>query len=101
MASRMAAPSIGDLLQSLPQELSNEIYNLTFTAGANGIVDLENDKPFPQLLHVDHRSREEFAKSYYSATRFTFNPYGNTNMPVLTEWYRRLPAEHRAWLGRS
>lgn len=56
--------TLATLLQSLPQELYDEIYELTFTADPTEAVDLESDNPFPERLYVNHHSRELFAKSY-------------------------------------
>ncbi|WPB02624.1 uncharacterized protein RHO25_007260 [Cercospora beticola] len=76
-----------NLLESLPQELYNHIYDLTFTAEVKlrfysmkremGLLQLEelaatypervvtiNEKP-PHLLHVDRKSRAKFAASYF------------------------------------
>lgn len=56
--------SLKQRLESLPQELSNEIYNLTFTADP-GVREITKTYLPPHLLRVDRASRALFGASYY------------------------------------
>ncbi|KAM3424577.1 hypothetical protein BST61_g6571 [Cercospora zeina] len=58
-------------MMALPQELFDEIYDRTFTANkkTRQIISASTGRP-PHLLHIDRRSREKFAASYYRNTTF-------------------------------
>lgn len=91
-----SSASLATLLQSLPQELYDEIYELVFTADQSEIVDLESDNPFPARLYVDHHSRELFAKSYYANTTFTLQ---RTRMDIFSRWAKSLSWRHYGLVG--
>lgn len=97
MALPETAPSLADLVQSLPPELYSDIYTHTFTAPTNGIVDIEHDRLFPALLHVDRHSRELFAKSYYDTTKFVLhrNDKKYDGIDAFERWMDRIPGHHR------
>lgn len=63
--------SLRDLMQSLPQELYNEIYNMTFTANQKVLYVTRTYCP-PHLTRIDHNSRTKFVASYYRNTTFLF-----------------------------
>ncbi|KAF2216975.1 hypothetical protein CERZMDRAFT_93040 [Cercospora zeae-maydis SCOH1-5] len=65
--------ALRDRMMALPQELFDEIYNLTFTADkqVRHITNALSGRP-PHLLHVDRHSRKKFAASYYRNTTFLF-----------------------------
>ncbi|CAK1358700.1 unnamed protein product [Cercospora beticola] len=79
--------ALRERLEGLPQELYNEIYNLTFTAaskirfsyelrfreeepsieGADSSIEtrIVRNRLFSHLMHVDRASRTQFAKSHF------------------------------------
>lgn len=86
--------SLATLVQSLPQELYDEIYNRTFSTDEGTIVDLENDNTFPATLYVDSRSRRVSAHSYYIRARFTFKLAANKDMHFFFRWIASLSDRH-------
>ncbi|PPJ60200.1 hypothetical protein CBER1_10123 [Cercospora berteroae] len=86
-------------LESLPQELYNRIYDLTFAAEpairfysskkglkTNGVLDILKDcshhalainEKLPPMFHVDRRSRDKFVKSYFGHVNTVFVFYGD------------------------
>lgn len=83
----MATKNFAALVQSLPQELYDEIYDLTFTADDEPRVINKDYKP-PHLLYVDRASRTKYVKSYYGNGTFMLPPaFGQT-------WARSVPATH-------
>ena len=87
-AQEEASRPLSELLQSLPQELYDWIYKLTFSAEPNGEVDIETSNTFPALLHVDRLSRETFAVSYSTTTTFTFKYRFGKGMSFVNRWSR-------------
>ncbi|CAK1358699.1 unnamed protein product [Cercospora beticola] len=86
-------PTFHDRVQSLPQELYDEIYSLTFTASPSVHVfhlsylfstplastlspysqnHITTNNAFPNLLHVDRHSRNKYAKSFYGDQKSIF-----------------------------
>lgn len=59
---------LNDLLQTLPQELYDEIQEYTFTI--NQPVEIDWDYRQPAVLRVDHTSREGYAASYHRDCTF-------------------------------
>lgn len=86
--------SLPELVQRLPQELYDEIYKLTFTAEPDTVVNIEHVNPFSAMLHVDARSREIFAESYYSTTHFTFKYGPHKDLSFLYRWFGTLSDRH-------
>lgn len=83
-----------ELMQTLPQELYDEIYKLTFTAIPDGMVDIKAGNPFPHLLHVDRQSRERFAASHFASTTFSV-PYDESKgLELMHDWFKVLAKEH-------
>lgn len=76
--------SLRDLMQSLPQELYDEIYNLTFTANQKVLYVTRTYRP-PHLTRIDHNSRTKFVASYYRNTTFLF-----TRRRTFRRWKRAL-----------
>lgn len=68
-------------LESLPQELYDSIYDLTFSALESAMwprgqedVLIHNDYyRFPMIFHIDQRTRLQYTEQYYSKGRFEFN----------------------------
>lgn len=80
------------LLQSLPQELYDRIYDLTFTAVAEDNIRMTKHFRFPAVLHVDHASRELAAAAYYSQNKvFT----GTLLHGFFFAWLHAIPSSHR------
>ncbi|KAK4494306.1 hypothetical protein PRZ48_014604 [Zasmidium cellare] len=105
------------LLESLPQELHDRIYDLTFTAEP-GIHYIDRfwggehhrlyiSRPLFQwpdsanLLHVDRASRKQFAESYYGGNGAVFVATGLGKHPrsgvigLCIDWLAMLPLQHR------
>ena len=77
------------LVQNLPPELQDLIYDFTFTPNPQTVSIRFDYKP-PSLLTVDRASREKFAKSYYGTeTIFIIETifYGK-------QWLSSLPKSH-------
>ncbi|USW57305.1 hypothetical protein Slin15195_G106240 [Septoria linicola] len=72
----MAAPQsercLRELLDTLPAELYQRIYDMTFTAESTTVYPAHKDHRFPAMLQVDSISRKQFAQSYYTNTTFEF-----------------------------
>lgn len=79
------------LMQGLPQELYDTIYDLVFTAGQEPRYIGYREYDSPVQLQVDRASRKRFAKSYYgNGATFVFE--GATNYT----WVQTLPRSHSA-----
>ncbi|PPJ60196.1 hypothetical protein CBER1_10127 [Cercospora berteroae] len=108
-----------DLLESLPQELYDYVYKLTFTAEkkihvyTNSKAEIDTtlaalvqklqtptitlNESFPHLLHVDQASREHFATSYFGTSGSIFiKPLANTPVTKLSV----ITAEHFALMAK-
>lgn len=91
-------------LESLPQELYDQIYNAVFTArpGVRQIDGLlgtfRRDMKF---LHVSSATRALYAKTYYGQGA-TFEVHGRFAwaQDELQQWLYLLPPDHRALLQR-
>ncbi|KXS98307.1 hypothetical protein AC578_6828 [Pseudocercospora eumusae] len=113
--------SLRDLLHTLPQELYDEIFHMTFTADAairklniafkKRVVYKSSTKGsicwrepyfysnvaavFPPLLHVSRSTRAQFAKSYYGQGAFV----AAHDRDAVRKWAEILPSDHRSLLG--
>lgn len=96
---RIRTMSIDDLaaaVQSLPSELFDEIYDLTFTFDSKTCcVESRTYKP-PSAIQVDRKSRSKAAKSYYNNTVFTFSTkgYDFEDDADGKSWLASLPEDH-------
>jgi len=85
------------LVQALPTELFDQIYENTFTHEQSTQVINKAYKP-SHLLQVDRASRSLFAISYYGRTLYTTDdPYERwtiNKQPECCMWLKSLPAEH-------
>lgn len=88
--------SLASLVQGLPAELYQEIYDLTFTTGAGEHSIKQNYKP-PNCLQVNRSTRESFARSYYGEDS-TFLVDGPADR-ICAKWINRLPDAHAAMLS--
>lgn len=73
-------------INSLPQELSDCIYDELFTAPVQRI-DIGHSYKLPHLLAVSSATRKQFATSYYKNTIFVLD-----NDVILHKWLRRVVA---------
>ncbi|UJO21218.1 uncharacterized protein CLAFUR5_10960 [Fulvia fulva] len=100
----ISSEDISRLLGTLPQELYDEIYSLTFTADP-GVRKVNKDwrRP-PHLLLVDASSRALFAKSYFDAdSSFIVRAVGTgpkciASDETMARWLARLGKDHVALL---
>lgn len=80
------------LVQALPPELYNEIFELTFTPPSE-VYKMSKDYLRPSCLQVNRASRARFAASYYGkAAIFTFDK--NDNYRMLVKSLESIPQEH-------
>ena len=77
------------LLELLPQEIYDHIYQHVFTAAPAGVLVTHTGYRFPKLLHVDRASRTAYAKSYYNVTTFIIT----SGSWVCRAWFRALPTD--------
>ena len=83
------ADSLAVLIQALPAELYDEIYNLTFAASATETRTIDEHYDFPACLHVSHSTREQFAESYYGEGAIFF-----VHEKIAKTWLKCLPPAH-------
>lgn len=85
---------LAQLVQSLPQELYDSIYDFTFTTTfkPHDQIHVSKAKGYrvPSILQVDCASRSQAAASYYGTRAFYFN-----RRDELIAWVRSLPVEHQ------
>lgn len=94
-------------LQSLPQEMYDEIFDLTFTfssnsdsgAGVNTIMLSASYKP-PVQQQVSHQTRRDFIETYYSQATLlvsgwkdVYSQFSGTTGKWVERWLRSLPKE--------
>ncbi|KAK3721394.1 hypothetical protein LTR37_003270 [Vermiconidia calcicola] len=70
-----ATDDLANRVQSLPQELFDTIYDQVFTSAGGERINIDSSKTYkpPYVLAVDRKSRELFAKSYYSRNIFVID----------------------------
>lgn len=113
------SPSLGSLLQTLPRELYDAIYHLTFAAepgihyvnkapqGASEegrqLRPLFTAPDSVKLLHVDRDSRAKFARSYYGGEGAVFicdhNDLVRCRLNSCRPWLRSLDTAHLPMLN--
>lgn len=69
MSLHLTAPELRTRLETLPQELYDEIFDLTFAPDSGQILVTQGYK-FPVQLHVSSQTRKDFIKRYYGEARF-------------------------------
>ena len=77
-------------LQRLPQELYDKVYDFTFTPVDTTQIRINRGYAPPSTLQVDRKSREEFAKTYYSTASF----HGR-DLFLINGWVHSLSEEHQ------
>lgn len=77
-----------DLLQALPREVFDLIYEMTFTRHS-GLRHISADSKRPQRLQIDRKSRELFAKSWYGRDSIFV-----MNLEAAGPWLKSLPSRH-------
>lgn len=82
-------------VQSLPQELQDQIFDMTFATFLPHTVDITAACRPPSILQVNRRTREPLATQYYTRTTFQL---GNSDEPchpsVLAQWLGSLTCSH-------
>lgn len=96
MPPQTESPQLGQLLQGLPQELYDSIYDYVFTTDAEEVSITSDYRP-PAQLQVTRASRNLFARTYYREPTFICH---KSDDPLLLKWLRALPAEHASHLRR-
>ncbi|KXT00116.1 hypothetical protein AC579_7202 [Pseudocercospora musae] len=75
-AARNAPRTLSELVQSLPRELYDQVYEETFTwkPPAINVVDGKGnfDHPATSLLRVNRATRSKMLRAFYQGTRFDF-----------------------------
>ena len=102
-----AAMSLDELVQTLPQELQDEILEHTLTV-APEVVDITRKYRPPLRLAISRATRKKFAKSYYEQTSFQLRPadprWGPAGRKIIQDfilWIRSLSVEHAALIKRA
>lgn len=95
-----ATDDLANRVQSLPQELFDKIYDQVFTSAGGERINIDSSKTYkpPHLLAVDHKSRELFAKCYYSRNIFVIEVRPYSIDPIALGWLKALSAEHCIFL---
>lgn len=89
-------------IENLPQELYDEIYNLTFTSTHGTVSVVPKSLAFPKftppmprnLLQVPHSTRETFAKAYYGNNTFVIRNKDLLGSWVLTTLSKKFQVSH-------
>lgn len=92
-------PSLRFQLESLPQELYDQIYNHISTAPkAMNLIEICRKLRLARfhLLHVDRTFRAQYAKSYYTNTAFAFDHVRHALIP----WLLNIPREQVRWIEK-
>ncbi|KAK4617917.1 hypothetical protein CLAFUW4_11807 [Fulvia fulva] len=90
----ISSEDLNHLLGTLPQELYDEIYTLTFTPSSHTHAFSTSWQP-PHLLHVDRASRALFAEKYFgTASTFTSRTSAVIHFVTLAKWLSRLDPKH-------
>ena len=79
--------SLEQLVKALPQELYDDIYQLTFTVSA-GIRHIESTYKPPSCLQVDESTRNAFAEDFYNSGIFC------VEFKVVRRWASSLEVAH-------
>lgn len=87
-ATMACTDQLVSLLQGLPAELFNEIFEYTFTPTTSQVAITTAYRP-PLELQISTLSREKFARRYYGSTKFIAG-----DMTVLVHWLRHLRVKH-------
>lgn len=87
---------LATLVQSLPQELYDQVFSLTFTSipTINPIIITKSYKP-PSCLQVSRDTRATFAAAYYPNNRFDFeHKYTFPDAELAGKWLASLSRSH-------
>lgn len=94
------ARTLHQLLQSLPQELYDHIFDFTFTKTPPHTIKLTASYQPPTCLQVSHHTRQTFAEAYYQNTTFELREGDGTHrQKTLFRWLATLPRTHRRHLS--
>lgn len=86
---------LAHLVQSLPQELYDCVYNLTFTANDEEVNIFYTYSP-PRILAVSRATRTQAAATYYSTTTFFCS-----SRRYLFRWLLSLSSPHLSYLRKT
>ncbi|GIZ41763.1 hypothetical protein CKM354_000505800 [Cercospora kikuchii] len=82
---------LSERIQDLPQELQDEIFNLTVAIEPAEVAINKSYKP-PWQLRIDRASRKKMTQQYYSTTIFVAE---DVCVPrILQSWLNSLPTHH-------
>lgn len=92
MASDIPLPR---LVQSLPRELFDEIFDLVFTTLTSTRVTIDKDCKPPSELQVNHFTRKQFAQVYFRDVTFIIRP-----STMAQHWLDSMPVQHLKLVNR-
>ncbi|KAF7196627.1 hypothetical protein HII31_01997 [Pseudocercospora fuligena] len=94
--SRKCTRSLSDLVQSLPQELYDMIYDATFTAAPETLIvrDSSCAQIISSLMHVDRRSRLIYAEQFYGNTIIA------TSTDIAEDLFAAVAQQHKTFLKK-
>lgn len=102
MGTQVSCPESGadefiTKVQSLPAELYNEIYNLTFTADFEETCKINRHYKPPSILQVNKRWRSALSPSFYRDTIFVAKELdASPRPPALSTWFKSFSSEQGA-----
>lgn len=91
--ARHSTMSLAEHVQTLPPEIYNMIYGLTFSPNDCEVVTIDDDYEPPIVLEIDQKSRHLFAERYYGCAIFRV-----AGFTYLKHWLSCLSQEHRSML---
>ncbi|EME80099.1 uncharacterized protein MYCFIDRAFT_77881 [Pseudocercospora fijiensis CIRAD86] len=87
-----------DLLHTLPQELFDKIYDMTFAVNPAATIAVDESYKPPVQLQISRATREDFAKRYYGS-QAGFRSKDMRDRKVF-QWLSNLPANHQRRISR-
>lgn len=92
--------TLGDCVQSLPQELQDMILDFTVAiTPANVHID-EHYKP-PVQLQINRATRSKAAATFYSDLSSRFEPVEGPSRPYMLKWIKSLSSENGSMVFRT
>lgn len=90
-----ATVNLPSLVQSLPRELYDEIFELVFTAPSFARAVVDRDYKPPAQMQVSRATRRHYARSYYETTTFVL-----VAKAFVERWAMAVPKHERALISR-
>ncbi|CZT19596.1 uncharacterized protein RCC_05447 [Ramularia collo-cygni] len=88
-------------IKGLPQELQDDIFELTLEHLLPGTVIIKNSYKPPMLLQMSRKTRAKFAEKYYSRTTFHVQDpnwdarvFSHQGVTDVTKWIAKMPQTH-------